>query len=85
MTTPFPNQKLTFSKLKPAIWLLAAGIGAVTIWQWQGQEVPGKPTPRVDAVSLAGPGLIAVQPDIPLEKKLELTTAKQERISSPLL
>lgn len=30
-------------------------------------------------------GLIAAQPGISLEKKLELTTVKQERISSPLL
>ncbi|MGZ0076335.1 efflux RND transporter periplasmic adaptor subunit [Methylomonas sp. EFPC3] len=85
MTTPFSNQKLTFLKLKPAIWLLAVGIGAVAVWRWQGQDLPDKPSPKVDAVSLAGPGLIAVQPGIPLEKKLELTTVKQERISSPLL
>jgi len=85
MTSPFPIQKTILSKLKPAVWLLAAGIGAVTIWLWQGHEAPNKPIPKVDSVSLAGPGLIAVQPGNPLEKKLELTTVKQEQISSPLL
>lgn len=85
MTAAFFNQKSIFSKLKPVIWLLIAGIGAVGIWKWQAHDVPDKAPPKVDAVSLVGPGLIAVQPGIPLEKKLELTTVRQERISSPLL
>lgn len=85
MTAQLPIQKSTFSKLKPVIWLLVAGIGAVAVWSWQGQDVADKPGPKNEAVSLAGPGLIAVQPGIPLEKKLELTTVKQERINSPLL
>lgn len=85
MTTQFPMEKSTFSKIKPVIWLLVASIGAVVVWQGQGQDLTDKPSPKIDAVSLAGPGLIAVQPGIPLEKKLELTTVKQEQISSPLL
>lgn len=42
-------------------------------------------TNDVEQVTLAGPYLIAVQPESLIEKKLELTQVSEERITSPLL
>ncbi|TPQ27528.1 efflux RND transporter periplasmic adaptor subunit [Methylomonas koyamae] len=81
-------QKPTDPKqLKKLIWLAGAGLIAVLVWQfWPFADEPTMtPTAKAEAVSLAGPGLIAVQPGNPLEKKLELTLVQKEHLTSPLL
>ncbi|WP_045227111.1 efflux RND transporter periplasmic adaptor subunit [Methyloterricola oryzae] len=52
--------------------------------KWASTTHPSQGT-QSDAVSLAGPRLIAVQPGSLLEKKLDLTDVKRERITTPLL
>lgn len=69
------------------IWLAIAGLITVVIWRfWPlAGNTPKLSETKTEAVSLAGPGLIAVQPGSPLENKLELTTVQKERITTPLL
>lgn len=71
----FPDYKLVqrfFAVLLPVLWLT-------------GFQLTRPVQAEVDQVTLAGPYLIAVQAGSLLEKKLELTEVREERITSPLL
>jgi len=74
-----------------AVMTIRAVVLAVTLMiiGWRkivsNQEVPPENPAPTPAVSLAGPFLIAVQPGSPLERKLEVTTGRNERIQTPLV
>ncbi|MGH8550375.1 MAG: efflux RND transporter periplasmic adaptor subunit [Methylococcales bacterium] len=73
--------------LKNLIWPAAAGLIGLAAWQfWPSAGIkPETQAARSDAVTLAGPGLIAVNPGSLLERKLDLTIVQKERITTPLL
>jgi len=67
--------------------MLATAFAAGAIWKYR-SAVPNQPASKqaaAPAVSLAGPHRIAVQPGSPLEKKLDVSTVRNERIQTPLL
>lgn len=74
-------------RAKGPIWLIAAALIGAAVWQFRASPVV-EPQPRLvqsDEVRLAGPGLIEVRPGGLLEKKLDLTIVRKERITTPLL
>lgn len=67
-------------------WIAFALVAALAwrYWPATASVPPPKPS-EASAVGLAGPYLIAVAPESLLEKKLEVPTVRQERLTTPLL
>jgi hypothetical protein len=69
--------------------LLTAGSLLVLLWSsFQGTATPAlkaQPTQNADVVRLVGPRLIAVMPDSPLDKKLEIAGASKQKTPAPVL
>jgi hypothetical protein len=68
---------------------LAAGAALVLLWSsFRGSAVSApkpEPTRNAEVVRLTGPRLIAVTPDCPLDKKLEIAAASKQKTPAPVL
>lgn len=88
MSLPISLPKSTRKALSPKRprWLGAVLLAVAAGQAWPlANDTPPSQAAKADAVTLAGPGLIAVQPGSLLEKKLELTVVRKERVTTPLL
>lgn len=77
--------------VKAATTLAVLALATGLFWHFPSLEANAPPAappvanPDNPAVSLAGPGLVAVRPGSLLEKKLEIAKVRQERLTTPLL
>lgn len=87
MMPTFSIKTTSLSFTMKALLCLLTVAAMATWWQFRQHGTPplAIQSAQTETVSLAGPGLIAVLPDNPFEKKLALTNVRRERITSPLL
>ncbi|SMF95425.1 Barrel-sandwich domain of CusB or HlyD membrane-fusion [Methylomagnum ishizawai] len=75
--------------VKAAATLAVLALATGLFWRFPGTRLEANAPPAAPldnpAVSLAGPGVVAVQPGSLLEKKLEIAQVRQERLTTPLL
>lgn len=87
MTHALKDEARPSATKKALAWLAALGLAAAAFSYYGPSPVHAQPPAPTEsqAVSLAGPYLIAVKPGSLLEKKLSIADARQVRLTTPLL
>lgn len=87
MTHALKDEARPSATKKALAWLAALGLAVAAFSYYGPSPVHAQPPAPTEsqAVSLAGPYLIAVKPGSLLEKKLSIADARQVRLTTPLL